>query len=108
MKINVKNSCSATQNKINAVKEFVRFCQENSPLNKNIEIVLVDSTNDPSIDLKYFIPLRNIRVMDCYKTISEKWVQEFAKQRRVQCGDSESKILVEFFIKKNPHLKFVI
>ena len=108
MKINVKNSCSATQSKIDAVKEFVKFCQENSPLNKNIEIILVDSTNDPSIDSKYFIPLRNIRVMDCYRIISEKWVQEFAKQRKVQCTDIESRLLVEFFLKKYPQLKFVI
>jgi hypothetical protein len=108
MKINIKNNSTASVNKISAIKEFIKFCQENSPLNREIEVIFVDSSNEPEIDLKYFIPLRNIRVMDCYKKISEKWVQEFSKQRKIQCGDTESKLLVEFFIKKYPHLKFVI
>ena len=108
MKINIKNNSTASVNKISAIKEFIKFCQENSPLNREIEVIFVDSSNEPEIDLKYFIPLRNIRVMDCYKKISEKWVHEFSKQRKIQCGDTESKLLVEFFIKKYSHLKFVI
>ena len=108
MKINVKNNSTASVAKISAIKEFIKFCQENSPLNKEIEVILVESSNEPSVDLKYFIPVRNIRVMDCYKKISEKWVQEFSRQRNVQCGDTESRLLVEFFINKYPNLKFVI
>ena len=108
MKINVKNNSTASVAKISAIKEFIKFCQENSPLNREIEVILVESSNEPSVDLKYFIPVRSIRVMDCYKKISEKWAQEFSRQRKVQCGDTESRLLVEFFIKKNPHLKFVI
>lgn len=108
MKINVKNSSTATSRKIDAMKQFLRFCQESSPLNREIEITFVDSTNDTVFESKYFIPLRNTRALQCYQLIADKWISEFSKQRKINCGDKERELLVEFFLKKNPHLKNVI
>jgi len=108
MKINIKNSSTATSRKVEAMKQFLRFCQESSPLNREIEITFVDFTNDTVFESKYFIPLRNTRSMDCYKLIANKWISEFSKQRKINCGEKERELLVEFFIKKNPHLKNVI
>jgi hypothetical protein len=108
MKINVKNNSKASAQKIAAMKQFLTFCQENSPLNREVEIIFVDSTNDSVFESKYFIPLRNIRSIDCYKHIANKWMNEFSKQRKVPCGDKEKELLVEFFLKKFPYLKNVI
>jgi hypothetical protein len=108
MKINIKNSSTATSRKVDAMKQFLRFSQESSPLNREIEIIFVDSTNDTLFESKYFIPLRNMRSIDCYKLIADKWISEFSKQRKINCGEKEKELLVEFFLKKNPHLKNVI
>jgi hypothetical protein len=49
-----------------------------------------------------------MRSIDCYKLIADKWISEFSKQRKINCGEKEKELLVEFFLKKNPHLKNVI
>jgi hypothetical protein len=108
MKINVKNNSKSSTKKIEAMKQFLVFCQESSPLNRQVEFIFVDSTNDSVFELKYFIPLRNIRSIDCYKYIADKWVNEFAKQRKINAGEKEKELIVEFFLKKYPYLKNVI
>ena len=74
-------------------------------------------TNDPCFyKFSEFILKKSFLFLEnqgyCLKNYSlalnDLWVQEFSKQRKIQCGDTESKLLVEFFIKKYPHLKFVI
>ena len=54
MKINVKNNSTANSTKIDLVKEFLRFCQLNSPLKTSIDIVFVDKSNQVFFDGKYF------------------------------------------------------
>lgn len=108
MKIIVKNNSRSSLRKVDAMKQFLMFCQENSPLNREIEITFVDSTNDTVFESRYFIPLRNVRTMDCYRFIANKWICEFAKQRKINCGEGEKKLLVDFFIKKNPQLTNII
>ncbi len=108
MKINVKNNSRASVQKIMAMKQFLTYCQENSPLSKEVEIIFVDSTNDSVFESKYFIPLRNIKSIDCYKHIANKWINEFSKQRKINCGEKEKELMVEFFLKKYPNLANVI
>ena len=102
MKINVKNNSTASAAKIDLVKEFLRFCQLNSPLKSSIEIIFVDRTNQVFFDGRYLIPVKITKLKECLEIISDFWVKEFSKQRKVSRIGIESELLIKFFIESTP------
>ena len=108
MKINVKNNSTGNPKKLEILKEFLKFCQLHSPLKSEINVVFVNRTNEKFFDGNYLIPTKFTKLNEGLTTISKFWIEEFSKQRKINCGEKERELLVEFFIKKNPHLKNVI
>jgi hypothetical protein len=102
MKINVKNNSTANVAKIDFVKEFLRFCQINSPLKSSIDVVFVDRSNQVFFDGKYLVPIKFTKLKDSLSIVSKFWIEEFSKQRKINCVGVESELLTKFFIEKNP------
>ena len=108
MKINVKNNSTGNTQKIEVLKEFLRFCQINSPLKESINVVFVNNTKEKFFDGNYLVPTKLVKLNESINKISEFWVEEFSKQRRIKCVGIESKLLVQFFLESNPNFKNII
>ena len=106
MKINVKNNSNFDTQKFEAIKEFLKFCQENSPLKKEVNFMLVNETNQEFFNGNYMIPTSESSFEDCLYDISKKWIKEFSCQSKIKCGDKESTLIVKYFFKKFPNLNF--
>jgi hypothetical protein len=102
MKINVKNNSTANSTKIDLVKEFLRFCQLNSPLKTSIDIVFVDKSNQVFFDGKYLVPVKSTNLDHILDIVSDFWVKEFSKQRMSNRIGHEAYLIKKFFIDKNP------
>jgi len=102
MKINVRNNSTANVAKIDLVKEFLRFCQLNSPLKSSIDIVFVNKSNQVFFDGKYLVPVKFTKLKDSLEIVSKFWIEEFSKQRKINCIGVESELLIKFFIESSP------
>jgi hypothetical protein len=105
MKINIKNNSTGDSQKIQVLKDFMKFCQTHSPLKKTINVTFVDKSSEHFFNENYLIPLKSSKLDECLNLMSQFWVGEFSKQRNIPCGYSESQLLVRFFLEKNPSVK---
>ena len=108
MKIYVKNNSTANLQKVNVVREFFKFCQNNSPLKSSINFVFVDKSSETYFDGKYLIPLKTSKLNENLNLVSQMWINEFSKQRGIPCGYVESQLLVNYFIKNNPSVNNIL
>lgn len=108
MKINVKNNSTANTQKIEASKEFLKFCQINSPLKTSINLTFVDKTNETYFNGMYLVPTKQKNLSECLNLISQFWISEFSKQRNIPCGYRESQLLVKFFLEKNQRIQKIL
>ena len=107
MKINIKNNSTDKPMKIQVLRNFLVFCQEFSPLKKNINIVFVDRTDTPNYENMYLIETKNYTPIELVNKISQIWINEFSKQRRIPCTEREVSIMVNTFIEKNPNINLI-
>jgi len=107
MKINIKNNSTDKPMKIQILRNFLVFCQEFSPLKKSINIVFVDRTDTPIYEGMYLIETKNYTAIELVNKISQIWIDEFSKQRRIPCTEKEVTIMADTFIKKNPSINQV-
>lgn len=107
MKVNIKNNSSYDNSKFEAIKEYLKFCQETSPLKKEINIQLVNETNQEFFNDTYMVGTNSKSFSDVLLEIANRWVSEFSKQRKINCGTKEAYLIRDYFNKKFPMYNFV-
>ena len=90
--------------KIQILRNFLVFCQEFSPLKKTINIVFVDRTDTSTYDGMYLIETKNYSPIELINKISQIWIDEFSKQRKIPCTEKEVFVMADTFLKKNPNI----
>jgi hypothetical protein len=108
MKVNIKNSSSIESNKLEIITSFIGFCQQNSPIKKVVEVVLVDFTSDEVFNGKFYFVVKNKSVKEILDYISSVWVDEFGKQRNVSVSSLEKELMVKFFMEKFPNYESLL
>jgi hypothetical protein len=106
MKINIKNNSTFNSEKFESIKEFLKFSQETSPLKKEISFMIVNETNQELFNGDYMIGVSGKSFKEVLYDVSKKWISEFSKQRRINCGEKEVALMVDYFFKKFPFLNF--
>jgi hypothetical protein len=107
MEINIKNNSSYDSSKFEAVKQYLKFCQETSPLRTKINIQLVNETNQDFFNDTYMVGINGKSFSDVLLEIANKWVLEFSKQRKINTGVKEAQLIRTYFNKKFPSYNFL-
>ena len=121
MKVNLYDKSSGLgSEQINVVQDFLRFCQKNSPLKKDIDIQLLGErfgkmTTGSEILGRIKVLAGGRMLIDILRTIAHEWVHEFARQRNIKLqgfntvsqenfANSEAGIMIRMYEKSNPQL----
>ena len=121
MKVNLYDKSSGLgSEQINVVQDFLRFCQKNSPLKKDIDIQLLGErfgkmTTGSEILGRIKVLAGGRMLIDILRTIAHEWVHEFARQRNIKLqgfntvsqenfANSEVGIMIRMYEKSNPQL----
>ena len=121
MKVNLYDKSSGLgSEQINVVQDFLRFCQKNSPLKKDIDIQLLGErfgkmTTGSEILGRIKVLAGGRMLIDILRTIAHEWVYEFARQRNIKLqgfntvsqenfANSEAGIMIRMYEKSNPQL----
>jgi hypothetical protein len=107
MKINIKNNSTFNLQKFESIKEFLKFCQETSPLKQEISFMLVNETNQELFNGDYMVGVNGKGFSEVLLDIANKWISEFSKQRKINCGVKEAQLMRTYFTKKFPNYNFV-
>jgi hypothetical protein len=121
MKVNLYDKSSGLgSEQINVIQDFLRFCQKNSPLKKDVDIQLLGErfgkmTTGSEILGRIKVLAGGRMLIDILRTIAHEWVHEFARQRNIKLqgfntvsqenfANSEAGIMIRMFEKSNPQL----
>ena len=121
MKVNLYDKSSGLgSEQINVVQDFLRFCQKNSPLKKDIDIQLLGErfgkmTTGSEILGRIKVLAGGRMLIDILRTVAHEWVHEFARQRNIKLqgfntvsqenfANSEAGIMIRMYEKSNPQL----
>ena len=121
MKVNLYDKSSGlSSEQINVIQDFLRFCQKNSPLKKDVDIQLLGErfgkmTTGSEILGRIKVLAGGRMLIDILRTIAHEWVHEFAHQRNIKLqgfntvsqenfANSESGIMIRMYEKSNPQL----
>jgi hypothetical protein len=121
MKVNLYDKSSGLgSEQINVIQDFLRFCQKNSPLKKDVDIQLLGErfgkmTTGSEILGRIKILAGGRMLIDILRTIAHEWVHEFARQRNIKLqgfntvsqenfANSEAGIMIRMYEKSNPQL----
>lgn len=121
MKVNLYDKSSGLgSEQINVIQDFLRFCQKNSPLKKDVDIQLLGErfgkmTTGSEILGRIKVLAGGRMLIDILRTIAHEWVHEFARQRNIKLqgfntvsqenfANSESGIMIRMYEKSNPQL----
>ena len=121
MKVNLYDKSSGLgSEQINVIQDFLRFCQKNSPLKKDIDIQLLGErfgkmTTGSEILGRIKVLAGGRMLIDILRTIAHEWVHEFARQRNIKLqgfntvsqenyANSEAGIMIRMYEKSNPQL----
>lgn len=107
MEINIKNNSSYDEMKFEVIKEYLKFCQQTSPLKTKINMQLVNETNQDFFNGSYMIGTLNKSFSDVLLDIANKWITEFSKQRKINCGNKEAQLMQTYFLKNFPDLNLI-
>jgi hypothetical protein len=107
MEINIKNNSSLNNTNFEIIKEYLKFCQETTPLRTKINVQLVNDTNEDFFNETYMVGVNGKNFSDVLFEIAKKWISEFSKQRKIKCGEKEIQLMVDYFTKKFPNYNFV-
>ena len=125
MKVKIVNKNSGlSQDKIDVLQTFIIYCQETSPLKKDVTITFLGErigkmTTGSEISGTIKVLAKNRMVRDILKTIAHEWVHEFARQRNIKLqgyntmsqedyANAESGLMVTNFEKKYPELSAIL
>jgi len=121
MKVNLYDKSSGlSSEQINVIQDFLRFCQKNSPLKKDVDIQLLGErfgkmTTGSEILGRIKVLAGGRMLIDILRTIAHEWVHEFARQRNIKLqgfntvsqenfANSEAGIMIRMYEKSNPQL----
>ena len=121
MKVNLYDKSSGLgSEQINVIQDFLRFCQKNSPLKKDVDIQLLGErfgkmTTGSEILGRIKVLAGGRMLIDILRTIAHEWVHEFARQRNIKLQgfntvsqenfeNSEAGIMIRMYEKSNPQL----
>ena len=121
MKVNLYDKSSGLgSEQINVVQDFLRFCQKNSPLKKDVDIQLLGErfgkmTTGSEILGRIKVLAGGRMLIDILRTVAHEWVHEFARQRNIKLqgfntvsqenfANSEAGIMIRMYEKSNPQL----
>jgi hypothetical protein len=121
MKVNLYDKSSGLgSEQINVIQDFLRFCQKNSPLKKDVDIQLMGErfgkmTTGSEILGRIKVLAGGRMLIDILRTIAHEWVHEFARQRNIKLqgfntisqenyANSEAGIMIRMYEKSNPQL----
>lgn len=106
------------QEKIQVIRDFLKFAQENSPLKRDVEIVLMSErigvmSTGSEISGLIKVLADNRMLLDIIRTIAHEWTHEFARQRKIKLqgyntqsqedyANTEAGIMARAFEKKYP------
>jgi hypothetical protein len=119
MKVKIVNRVKDLgQDKIQVIRDFLKFAQENSPLKRDIEIILMSErmgvmSTGSQISGLIKVLADNRMLLDIIRTIAHEWTHEFARQRKIKLqgyntqsqedyANTEAGIMVRVFEKKYP------
>ena len=125
MKVKIVNKNSGlSQDKMDVLQTFIIYCQETSPLKKDVTITFLGErigkmTTGSEISGTIKVLAKNSMVRDILKTIAHEWVHEFARQRNIKLqgyntmsqedyANAESGLMVTNFEKKYPELSAIL
>lgn len=121
MKVNLYDKSSGLgSEQINVIQDFLRFCQKNSPLKKDVDIQLLGErfgkmTTGSEILGRIKVLAAGRMLIDILRTVAHEWVHEFARQRNIKLqgfntisqenyANSEAGIMIRMYEKSNPQL----
>jgi hypothetical protein len=121
MKVNLYDKSSGLgSEQINVIQDFLRFCQKNSPLKKDVDIQLLGErfgkmTTGSEILGRIKVLAGGRMLIDILRTVAHDWVHEFARQRNIKLQgfnttsqenfeNSEAGIMTRMYEKSNPQL----
>jgi hypothetical protein len=121
MKVNLYDKSSGLgSEEINVIQDFLRFCQKNSPLKKDVDIQLLGErfgkmTTGSEILGRIKVLAGGRMLIDILRTVAHEWVHEFARQRNIKLqgfntvsqenfANSEAGIMIRMYEKSNPQL----
>ena len=121
MKVNLYDKSSGLgSEQINVIQDFLRFCQKNSPLKKDVDIQLLGErfgkmTTGSEILGRIKVLASGRMLIDILRTVAHEWVHEFARQRNIKLqgfntisqenyANSEAGIMIRMYEKSNPQL----
>jgi hypothetical protein len=121
MKVNLYDKSSGLgSEQINVIQDFLRFCQKNSPLKKDVDIQLLGQrfggmSTGGEIPGKIKVLAVGRMLIDILRTVAHDWVHEFARQRNIKLqgfntvsqenfANSEAGIMIRMYEKSNPQL----
>jgi hypothetical protein len=103
------------EEKLKIVQNFTKFAQNNSPLKRSIEIVLMDQpvdriSNGVQINGLIKISAKDRMLIDILRNIANEWAYEFARQRKIKLqsvngeeqSTTEASIMITMFESQNP------
>lgn len=125
MKVKIVNKNSGlSQDKMDVLQTFIIYCQETSPLKKDVTITFLGErigkmTTGSEISGTIKVLAKNRMVRDILKTIAHEWVHEFARQRNIKLqgyntmsqedyANAESGLMATNFEKKYPELSAIL
>jgi len=121
MKVNLYDKSSGLgSEEINVIQDFLRFCQKNSPLKKDVDIQLLGErfgkmTTGSEILGRIKVLAGGRMLIDILRTVAHEWVHEFARQRNIKLqgfntqsqenyANTEAGIMIRMYEKSNPQL----
>ena len=121
MKVNLYDKSSGLgSEQISVIQDFLRFCQKNSPLKKDVDIQLLGErfgkmTTGSEILGRIKVLAGGRMLIDILRTVAHEWVHEFARQRNIKLrgynttsqenfSNSEAGIMIRMYEKSNPQL----
>jgi hypothetical protein len=119
MKVKIVNRVKDLgQEKIQIIRDFLKFAQENSPLKRDVEIILMSErmgvmSTGSEISGLIKVLADNRMLLDIIRTIAHEWTHEFARQRKIKLqgyntqsqedyANTEAGIMARVFEKKYP------
>lgn len=119
MKVRIVNRVKDLgEEKLRIVQSFTKFAQSNSPLKKDVEIILMDQrlgvmSTGSEITGTIKILAKDRMLIDILRTVAHEWTHEFARQRKIKLqgyntqsqedyANVEAGIMVRAFEKQNP------
>jgi len=119
MKVRIVNRVKDLgQEKLQVIRDFLKFAQENSPLKRDVEIVLMSErigvmSTGSEITGLIKVLADNRMLLDIIRTIAHEWTHEFARQRKIKLqgyntqsqedyANTEAGIMSRAFEKKYP------